>query len=113
MDLLAFNEEQLYDIFFHVDSPMYKYIMTNVSSPIYDHYKKSACENNPTNNMCSNRQLTFSQWAFGDVLSNPMPCMPKHIVAGGNYSYVHEFPFLTHLNFTPELSYYVYKSNSA
>jgi hypothetical protein len=83
----------------------------NVTGPIYAHYRDTACVGNPTKKYCSLRQLTYSQWAFGNVMSNPMDSFPRHIEKDNYYSYIRDFPhFPSVLTFTPELSYFIAKS---
>lgn len=65
-----------------------------VFTPVYNHYKNTACSGNPSEKQCSLKQIAYSQWAKGSILSNPLSNMPSDLI-GANSSYVRIFPNFT------------------
>mmetsp|Transcript_22842 Transcript_22842/g.22102 ORF Transcript_22842/g.22102 Transcript_22842/m.22102 type:complete len:86 (-) Transcript_22842:1373-1630(-) len=81
-------------VFSEDDSAFVQEIMSEVMGPVYEHYKDSVCTLSVNSNACSLRELVFNQWAFGEVLKNPLPNFPEYNPALYQ-SYTRVFPDMT------------------
>jgi hypothetical protein len=112
MKITGLNFDQMNQTIFK-DGVFSHFMKNAVYTPIYQHYNSTVCAGNPTNASCSNRQIVHNQWAFGSVLTNPLPTMNISTNVTANItSYTRVFPnYTTLITFTPELAFYTHMAN--